>query len=145
MLQSCNQREVPANAHVTGLSVYLWVGPVFIIIVKRTSRTPVYRTRWEHRALYENTSNTHSHPHPHPPSHHHPHTHMHVRAHGQQVCWKYTWTVRIATESTGYNLVAFRIRVTVCSSVSNQIRFRISMWLSVFYLAGRFFSGFLFF
>ena len=31
-----------------------------IIIIKRTSRAPIYHTRWEHRALYNNT-HTHTH------------------------------------------------------------------------------------
>ena len=30
-----------------------------IIIIKRISRAPIYCTRWEHRALYNNTNNTH--------------------------------------------------------------------------------------
>ena len=29
-----------------------------IIIIKRISRAPIYSTRWEHRALYNNTNNT---------------------------------------------------------------------------------------
>ena len=29
---------------------------MLIIIVKRISRAPVYHTRWEHRALYNNTN-----------------------------------------------------------------------------------------
>jgi len=32
---------------------------VTIIIIKRISKAPIYRTRWEHRALYNNTDNTH--------------------------------------------------------------------------------------
>ena len=32
---------------------------IIIIIIKRISRAPIYRTRWEHRALYNNTDNTH--------------------------------------------------------------------------------------
>ena len=31
---------------------------IIIIIIKRISRAPIYRTRWEHRALFNNTSNT---------------------------------------------------------------------------------------
>ena len=27
---------------------------IIIIIIKRISRAPIYRTRWEHRALYNN-------------------------------------------------------------------------------------------
>ena len=42
---------------------------IIIIIKKRISRAPVYHTRWERMAFYNNTNNTHS------------HTHAHVRAH----------------------------------------------------------------
>ena len=31
---------------------------IIIIIIKRISRAPIYRTRWEHRVLFNNTSNT---------------------------------------------------------------------------------------
>ena len=34
-----------------------------IIIIKRITRAPIYCTRWEHRALYNNTNNTHIHTH----------------------------------------------------------------------------------
>ena len=34
-----------------------------IIIIKRISRVPIYRTRWEHRALYNNINDTHMHAH----------------------------------------------------------------------------------
>ena len=32
-----------------------------IIIRKRISRAPIYHTRWQHRALYNNTNHTHTH------------------------------------------------------------------------------------
>ena len=32
-----------------------------IIIIKRISRAPIYHTRWQHRALYNNTNHTHTH------------------------------------------------------------------------------------
>ena len=32
-----------------------------IVIIKRISRAPIYHTRWEHRALYNNTNDTHTH------------------------------------------------------------------------------------
>ena len=39
---------------------------VNIIIIKRISRTPIYHTKWEHRALYSKLSNTnHTHTHTH--------------------------------------------------------------------------------
>ena len=31
---------------------------IVIIIIKRISRAPIYHTRWEHRALYNNTNHT---------------------------------------------------------------------------------------
>ena len=31
--------------------------------MKRISRAPVYHTRWQHRALYNNTNHTHTHTH----------------------------------------------------------------------------------
>ena len=31
------------------------------IIIKRISRAPIYHTRWQHRALYNNTNYTHTH------------------------------------------------------------------------------------
>ena len=34
---------------------------MMIIVIKRISRPPIYRTRWECRALYSNTNNTHTH------------------------------------------------------------------------------------
>ena len=36
-----------------------------IIIIKKISRAPIYCTRCEHRALYNNTNNTHTHTHTH--------------------------------------------------------------------------------
>ena len=39
---------------------------IIIIIIKRISRAPIYHTRWQHRALYNNTNHTHAHAHTHP-------------------------------------------------------------------------------
>ena len=36
---------------------------VIIIIIKRISRAPIYHTKWQHRALYNNTNHTHAHTH----------------------------------------------------------------------------------
>ena len=36
---------------------------IIIIIIKRISRVPIYHTRWQHRALYNNTNHTHTHTH----------------------------------------------------------------------------------
>ena len=58
-----------------------------IIIIKRISRAPIYRTRWEHRALYNNTDNTHAraHTHTHARTHARTHasTHTHARTHSR--------------------------------------------------------------
>ena len=41
---------------------------IIIILIKKISRAPIYCTKWEHRALYNNTpTNT--------PTHTHTHTH----------------------------------------------------------------------
>ena len=34
---------------------------IIMIIIKRISRAPIYRTRWEHRALYNNTNDRRTH------------------------------------------------------------------------------------
>ena len=57
-----------------------------IIIIKRISRAPIYHTRWQHRALYNNTNHTHTHTHTHARTHArararartHTHTHTHT-------------------------------------------------------------------
>ena len=48
-----------------------------IIIIKKISRAPIYHTRWQHRALYNNTNHTHT----------HTHTHSHGSAMHQIVCF----------------------------------------------------------
>ena len=48
-----------------------------IIIIKRISWVPIYHTRWQHRALYNNTNHTHMH------AHTHTHTHSVGRGDGQ--------------------------------------------------------------
>ena len=45
---------------------------IIIMIIKRISRAPIYHTRWQHRALYNNTNHTHTHT--------HTQTHTHARA-----------------------------------------------------------------
>ena len=49
---------------------------IIVIIIKRISSAHIYCTRWEHRALYNNTNinNTHLHHPPLPPAHTHTHT-----------------------------------------------------------------------
>ena len=48
---------------------------VIIIMIKRISRAPIDHTKWEHRALYNNTNHTHTHTHTHK---HTTHTHTHT-------------------------------------------------------------------
>ena len=38
---------------------------IIIIIIKRISRAPIYHTRWQHRALYNNSNHTHTRTHTH--------------------------------------------------------------------------------
>ena len=33
---------------------------IIITLIKRISRAPIYHTRWQHRALYNNTTHTHT-------------------------------------------------------------------------------------
>ena len=40
-----------------------WEIIIIIIIIKKISRAPIYHTRWQHRALYNNTNHTHTHTH----------------------------------------------------------------------------------
>ena len=56
-----------------------------IIIIKRISRAPIYHTRWQHRALYNNTNHTHTHMHIRTHARTHTHTHTHARAHTHTV------------------------------------------------------------
>ena len=57
----------------------------FIIIIKRISRAPIYHTRWQHRALYNNNNHTHTHirarARTHAHTHARTHTHTHARTH----------------------------------------------------------------
>ena len=56
-----------------------------IIIIKRISRAPIYRTRWEHRALYNNTDHTHTQSHTHSLTHTQSYTHTHTHTHTHSV------------------------------------------------------------
>ena len=55
------------NAHLVSLCgvIVRLVQTHLIIIIKRISRAPIYHTRWQHRALYNNTNHTHTHTHTH--------------------------------------------------------------------------------
>ena len=54
-------------------------GNIIIIIIKRISGAPIYHTRWEHRALYNNTNHTHTCMQAHTHAHIHTHTHAQCR------------------------------------------------------------------
>ena len=64
------------------------------IIIKRISRAPMYCTRWEHRALYSNTKNTHiqacthASMHARACTHTHTRTHTHTHTHWQSVIFR---------------------------------------------------------
>ena len=61
------------RTRTTKLTMHPFAADSIIMIMKRISRAPIYRTRWEYRALY-NPSNTHTHT--------HTHTHTDARAAG---------------------------------------------------------------
>ena len=54
-----------ANFHKYVHSPVFCLFVLIIMIIKRISRAPIYRTRWEHRALYNNTNDRHRHAHTH--------------------------------------------------------------------------------
>ena len=65
---------------------------VIIIIIKRISKAPIYHTRWQHRALYNNTNthtrthtqtHTHTHARARARTHAHTHTRTHARTHAR--------------------------------------------------------------
>ena len=39
---------------------FIFIIIIIIIIIKRISTAPIYDTRWQHRALYNNTNHTHT-------------------------------------------------------------------------------------
>ena len=45
--------------------LYLFVELIIIIIIKRISRAPIYHTKWQHRALYNDTNDRHTRTHTH--------------------------------------------------------------------------------
>ena len=59
-----------AQQHATGIISIV----VVVVVIIKISRAPIYRTRWELRAFYNNTNNTHTRPHARPPAHTHTHT-----------------------------------------------------------------------
>ena len=66
-----------------------------MIIINRISRAPISRTRWEHRALYNNTNtHTHTHTHTHARTRTHARTHSrtHARTHARTHTHTYTHT-----------------------------------------------------
>ena len=68
-------------------------GVIIIIMIKRIPRVPIYRTRWEHRALYQNTNNTH----------------MHARTHARM--YAYTRTPTHTLNNTPYRLIGVKDNV----------------------------------
>ena len=56
-----------ANFHKHVHSPVFCLFVLIIMIIKRISRAPLYHTRWEHRALYNNTNDRHRHAHTHVP------------------------------------------------------------------------------
>ena len=64
---------------------------IIIIIIKRISRAPIYHTRWQHRALYNNTNHTHT----------HTHTHMHARTCARARARTHTHTHTVSDERMG--------------------------------------------
>ena len=60
-----------------------------IIIIKRISRAPIYHTRWQHKALYDNTNHTHIHARTHARAR--AHTRTHARTHTHTECRTRGW------------------------------------------------------
>ena len=81
---------------------------IIIIIIKRISRAPIYRTRWEHRALYNNThththtnTQTHTHARTHPRTHARAHARAHARTHARTHTHTHTQTHTHSSASEG--------------------------------------------
>ena len=82
-----------------GIVVFICVCSIIIIIIKRISRAPIYHTKWQHRALYNNTNHTHA----------HTHTYTHTRTHA------HTYTLPHAyrpTHTYAYPLIRTRAHTT---------------------------------
>ena len=77
------------------------------IIIKRISRAPIYHTRWQHWALYNNTNHTHTHAHArtharaHARTHTHTHICMHARTHAHACAHTHTHTHTVSDEGMG--------------------------------------------
>ena len=72
------------NSLETGVIYEIYITIILIILIKRISRAPIYHTRWQHRALYNNTNYTHTHTtHTCVCAHTHTHTHSVRRGDGQ--------------------------------------------------------------
>ena len=83
------------------------LNPKQIIIIKRISRAPIYHTRWQHRALYNNTNHTHTHA--------HIRTHTHTRTHSK--CnTLYTFRDFSEKEKTVFKTFIIHISFFFCSS-----------------------------
>ena len=83
------QRKIPRKVVIVATQGRQDTDTVEIIIIKRISRAPIYHTRWQHRALYNNTNHTHTHTCTHARTRKHAlmrartHTHAHARTHAR--------------------------------------------------------------
>ena len=85
-----------------------------IIIIQKIFRAPIYHTKWEHRALYNNTNDRHRQTDRHPPTHPPPpHTHIHTlehtlaRAHARAYTHTHTHTHTLKQHSRCAYLAVF--------------------------------------
>ena len=110
--------------------VYELVRIIIIIIIKRISRVPIYHTRWQHRALYNNTNHTHTRRHTHTHTHTHARMHMctrthtHARTHVRVHTHTHTHTHRVSDKGMGravknsLEIVIKQVRLDTLQSVS---------------------------
>ena len=73
------------RTRTTKLTMHPFAADSIIMIMKRISRAPIYRTRWEYRALYNNTNDRQTHTHTHTHTHTYTHTHTHTHTHKHSV------------------------------------------------------------
>ena len=90
---------------------------IIIIIIKRISRVPIYRTRWEHRALYNNSNDRHKQTDRHTHIRTHTHSHMHANTHTHTYTHKHTHT---CTHSPIGNFSLTWLPPTVCQLTSTS-------------------------
>ena len=78
------------NAHATSAKKK-WSDYLYLITIKETCLT-IPRIKWEPRALYNNTNNTHTHARTHIHTQTHTHTHTHTRTHARTHARTHTHT-----------------------------------------------------